>query len=240
MTRCRGARVQRRGNGVGYTDDYLLTGLLRSALRALACKSCACRPWQARSAGQRFTGPLPLSASPTPVRKIRIVRVACRRQYISRVSSRRTRNFGFGQSSQSHLRLRLGPQNQRVPFTPWSSRGVQARHFLRSRFPCSARKPGARRPVASPFDGMTVHWTLICFRLTPVPGLDARNPVRARSGPTSLSSLHCPAPLESPGLALRRWARRKAPKKAKNIQPTRLLTGRAGLKGKSLKRFFAS
>jgi len=33
-------------------------GLLRFALRALACKSGARRPWQARSAGQRSTGPL--------------------------------------------------------------------------------------------------------------------------------------------------------------------------------------
>ena len=47
--------------------------------------------------------------------------------YISRVSSRRTRNFGFGQSSQSHLRHR--PQHQRVPCTPWSSQGLQARHI---------------------------------------------------------------------------------------------------------------
>ena len=33
--------------------------LLCFALRALACKSGARRPWRARSAGQRFTGPLP-------------------------------------------------------------------------------------------------------------------------------------------------------------------------------------
>ncbi len=36
--------------------DYLLPGLPRSALPALACKSCACRPWQARSPGQESTG----------------------------------------------------------------------------------------------------------------------------------------------------------------------------------------
>ncbi len=40
------------------TGEYLLTGLLRSALRALACKSCACRPWQARSPGQGSPGVL--------------------------------------------------------------------------------------------------------------------------------------------------------------------------------------
>jgi hypothetical protein len=37
----------------------------------------------------------------------------------------------------------------------------------------------------------------------PVPGLDARDPSRARSGPASLSSLHCPVSLERPGLAVR-------------------------------------
>ncbi len=37
--------------------DYLLPGLLRFALRALACKSSACRPWQARSPGKGSPGP---------------------------------------------------------------------------------------------------------------------------------------------------------------------------------------
>ncbi|MFB3089597.1 MAG: hypothetical protein ACE10E_15035, partial [Acidiferrobacterales bacterium] len=47
--------------------------------------------------------------------------------------------------------------------------------------------------MASPFDGMTVHWTVIFARVTPVPGLDARNPFRARSGPNFafFASLSC-------------------------------------------------
>ena len=49
---------------VAPTGGYLLTGLLRSAVPALACKSCACRPWQARSPAQASTGLLPLSGSP--------------------------------------------------------------------------------------------------------------------------------------------------------------------------------
>ena len=44
-------------------------------------------------------------------------------EYTSRVSSRQTRNFGFGQSSQSHLRLRHRPQRQRVPCAPHRLRG---------------------------------------------------------------------------------------------------------------------
>jgi hypothetical protein len=43
--------------------------------------------------------------------------------YMSRVSSRQTRNFGFGQSSQSQLRLRHRPQKARVPCTPCRLRG---------------------------------------------------------------------------------------------------------------------
>ena len=40
--------------------------LQRSAFPALACKSRADHSWRARSAGQRSTGPLSLSASPRP------------------------------------------------------------------------------------------------------------------------------------------------------------------------------
>ncbi len=54
--------VRRRHLPVPTTD----AGLRRSAFPALACKSGACRPWQARSAGRRFTGPSPLPASPMP------------------------------------------------------------------------------------------------------------------------------------------------------------------------------
>ncbi len=54
---------------VSPTGDYLLSGLLRFALRAFACKSWACRPWQARSPGQASTGRLAVSGSPTPVRR---------------------------------------------------------------------------------------------------------------------------------------------------------------------------
>ncbi len=44
------------GRGSPTATIYSRTGLLRSALPALACKSCACRPWQARSPGQESTG----------------------------------------------------------------------------------------------------------------------------------------------------------------------------------------
>ena len=43
-----------------------VSGLRRAAFPALACKSGAHHPWRARSAGRRFTGPSPLSASPLP------------------------------------------------------------------------------------------------------------------------------------------------------------------------------
>ena len=123
--------------------------------------------------------------------------------HTSRVSSRQTRNFGFGQSSQSHLRLRHRPPNTAGALHALVVSGGPGQAL--SSLPLSLLRSKARGSpsVASPFDGMTVHWTLICFRLTPVPGPDARNPFRARSGPTSLSSLHCPAPLESPGFAVR-------------------------------------
>ncbi len=55
---------------VSPTGDYLLSGLLRFALRAFACKSWACRPWQARSPGQASTGRLAVSGSPTPVPRV--------------------------------------------------------------------------------------------------------------------------------------------------------------------------
>ncbi len=124
-------------------------------------------------------------------------------RYISRVSSRQTRNFGFGQSSQSQLRLRQRPQKPVGALRALSSQGGPRKGL--SALPLALLRSKARGSpsVASPFDGMTVHWTLICFRLTPVPGPDARNPVRARSGPTSLSSLHCPVSLERPGFAVR-------------------------------------
>ncbi len=47
------------GPGKGYSLSLARThDLLRFALRALACKPGARRPWRARSAGQRSTGPL--------------------------------------------------------------------------------------------------------------------------------------------------------------------------------------
>ncbi len=52
--------------GAAFGRIVSVSGLQRSAFPALACKSGACRPWQARSAGRRFTGPSPLSASPYP------------------------------------------------------------------------------------------------------------------------------------------------------------------------------
>ncbi len=55
---------------VSPTGDYLLSGLLRFALRAFACKSWACRSWQARSPGQASTGRLAVSGSPTPVPRV--------------------------------------------------------------------------------------------------------------------------------------------------------------------------
>ncbi len=53
-----------------------------------------------------------------------------------------------------------------------------------SSLPLSLRRSKARGSpsVASPFDGMTVHWTVIFARLTPVPGADARCPYRAPAG----------------------------------------------------------
>ena len=93
-------------------------------------------------------------------------------------------------------------KSQRVPCAPHRFRGPGKGL---SSLPLALLRSKARGSpsVASPFDGMTVHWTLICFRLTPVPGPDARFPSRARSGPTSLSSLHCPVSLERPGFAVR-------------------------------------
>ncbi len=52
--------------GAAFGRIVSVSGLRRSAFPSLACKSGACRPWQARSAGRRFTGPSPLSASPLP------------------------------------------------------------------------------------------------------------------------------------------------------------------------------
>ncbi len=55
---------------VSPTGDYLLSGLLRFALRALACKPGARRAWRARSPGQASTGRLAVSGSPTPVPRV--------------------------------------------------------------------------------------------------------------------------------------------------------------------------
>ncbi len=52
--------------GAAFGRIVSVSGLQRSAFPALACKAGVCRPWQARSAGQRSTGPLSLSASPLP------------------------------------------------------------------------------------------------------------------------------------------------------------------------------
>ncbi len=104
---------------------------------------------------------------------------------VSRVSSRQTRNFGFGLRSQSHLRLRHRPQKPAGLLHASSSQGARARDNLRAHCPCFARKTGAHRPwcARSPGRGFTGSPPFI--RLAPVPGPDARNPFRARSGPTS-------------------------------------------------------
>ncbi len=147
--------------------------------------------------------------------------------HISRVSSRQTRNFSFGQSSQSHLRLRHRPQNTAGALHALvvSGRPGQALSSL----PLSLLRSKARGSpsVASPFDGMTVHWTLICFRLTPVPGLDAAlrlRPIRARSSSVLGARLDQGVPKKAKQLTPPEWARagervlgltRERPKKQK-------------------------
>jgi hypothetical protein len=100
------------------------------------------------------------------------------------------------------------------------------------RSPCSCLQARGSLSVASPFSGAIPALRPPCRAWAPaqaVPGLGVRrderppdprlypahppdlcldplHPSRARSGPTSLSSLHCPASLESPGFAFLRCA----------------------------------
>ncbi len=123
--------------------------------------------------------------------------------YISRVSSRQTRNFGFGQSSQSHLRLRHRPQKPAGALRASSSQGVQASHI-----PCAW--PG-RAPCCASLSLLLLASPGLAVRGEPVRRdegpldlrLDPLHPFRARSGPTSLSSRRFPASLERPGFAIR-------------------------------------
>ncbi len=52
--------------GAAFARIVSVSGLRHFAFPALACKSRAHHPWRARSAGQRSTGPLSISASPLP------------------------------------------------------------------------------------------------------------------------------------------------------------------------------
>jgi len=87
--------------------------------------------------------------------------------YISRVSSRQTRNFGFGQSSQSHLRLRHRPPNTAGALHAWVVSGGPGQAL--SSLPLSLLRSKARGSpsVASPFSGAKVRRTFAFNRFTP-------------------------------------------------------------------------
>ncbi len=94
-------------------------------------------------------------------------------------------------SHQNHFRLRLHPQEQRVPSLPRSPQRVPRRGFLplrvdarlaALRFPCSRLHAQGLPSVANPFSGIKVHWTFTYIRFTPLAPLladavqDARMP----------------------------------------------------------------
>ncbi len=122
-------------------------------------------------------------------------------EYTSRVWSRQTRNFGFGQSSQSHLRLRLRHRRQIaagalhasvVSGGPGTGLSSLPHSLLRSKDRCA---PSVVRPLA----GAGIHW------------IPAFYPARPCPWPGRTRSLSCPF---RPALRLPRClARRKAPKK---------------------------
>ncbi len=155
--------------------------------------------------------------------------------YISRVSSRQTRNFGFGQSSQSHLRLRHRPQNTAGPLH--ASVVSEGPRKALSSLPLSLLRSKAR---GSPSGGEPVRRDNSPLDSHLFPSHPCAWPGRAESLPRPFrpnfaffASLSCtarksgvrhPWRTRSPGrgftgsppfirLAPRRSARRKAPKK---------------------------
>ncbi len=98
-------------------------GLQRSAFPALACKSRADHPWRARSAGQRSTGPLSLSASPRPAplrgsamyRDVQVPRVqdACERPSAALIRCTGSTSAAGARKRRSGLGSTVGTKQQR-------------------------------------------------------------------------------------------------------------------------------
>jgi hypothetical protein len=155
---------------VAPTGDNLLTGLLRFALRALACKSCACLPALRFPAAlgrpgqtlrglpvRRAKGPLDpwqFSGSPmaSPFAGASVHRVLT----FTRLTHPRPKN--------AYCLCRL-PANILIGFSH-----PKARYFLVAtrKYP-KKRSPGFRARMASPFAGASVQRTLAFSRLTPRP-----------------------------------------------------------------------
>ncbi|GMQ90094.1 MAG: hypothetical protein BMS9Abin10_0441 [Gammaproteobacteria bacterium] len=99
---------------------------------------------------------------------------------------------GADQSTQRSAPPGLRPQRSRLPSPTRLTQGVRRRAFLALAFLLRSKDRGSPS-VANPLAGTTVHWTVVLFRLAPVPT------AHARLGCASLSVLS----LGSPGLAVR-------------------------------------
>ncbi len=109
----------------------------------------------------------------------------------------------------------IARQIQRVPCTPCRLSGSGQGPFFAPAFAASLERPvrpgPGRTPCCASLSLLLLASPGLAVRGEPVQRgkgplglcLDPLRPFRARSGPTSLSSLHCPAPLESPGFAVR-------------------------------------
>ena len=158
--------------------------------------------------------------------------------YISRVSSRQTRNFGFGQSSQSQLRQR--PQKPAGALRASSSQGSGQGTFFAPACPAPLESPGlAVRGEPVRRDDRPLDSHLFPSHPCAWPGRAESLPRPFRPNFAFFASLSCtarksgvrhPWRTRSPGrgftgsppfirLAPRRWARRKAPKKYQLTTP---------------------
>jgi hypothetical protein len=196
--------------------DYVLTGLLRFALRALACKSRACRPWQARSPGQGSPGalaPLRLThprttgslCSPKDTRRERTDALQCARSGAAPGTVRLKGTERKGPPdfrARRHLcrecrdaQERPAPQK---PGSPRSSVGLEGSPKALSSRPLSLRRSKARGSpsVVRPLAGAGIHRIPAYFRLAPVPAANAglaalRSPcsrLQVRGSPSVASS----------------------------------------------------
>ncbi len=174
--------------------------------------------------------------------------------HTSRVSSRQTRNFGFGQSSQSQLRLRQRPQKPAGALRALSSKGSRKGTFFAPAFPAPLESPGlAVRGEPVRRDDRPLDSHLFPSHPCAWPGRVEFFPRPFRPNFAFFASLSCiarktgvrrPWRTRSPGrrftgsppiirLAHRRWARRKAPKKYQHLKTAfRLHSGLGLTKGR--------